>query len=154
MIIKLIIGAALYAAFPILYAKFLKKPVTKKQYTTVCSIVAIVVYFFCNNMETDLWVRFGAIAAIVITTVACIFGIKTLTARGLLKTEGQAVQPTAAQEEEGFNTEETEEETAEAEAEKPAGDPFAPASKGTCSQCGAPLRGGESVCEYCGSKIE
>lgn len=80
MVISLIVTLFVYGAFPIIFAKTRKKPITKKKYKGLCygiNFIGMVFFIVLNGASSGapylLW-----------TWIFSNYGIKTLTAKGLL----------------------------------------------------------------------
>ena len=88
IVISLVVTLLVYGAFPVIFSKTRKTPITKKKYKGLCyGINAIGLVFFValngasNGAPYLLW-----------TWIFSNYGIKTLTARGLLSDTAKSIE--------------------------------------------------------------
>lgn len=144
-VLSLIATAALYCAFPLIFSALIKKPMTKKRYTTVCFISNAVLCIAVNALySTSSPLRSMFYAPYVLWT-ACFaeLGRKILSKRGMLA--------------ESKKSSDGSEKQASTEAEKlvtPAAEqPEKSRSARYCLKCGSELNDADIFCRKCGARV-
>ena len=126
LVLSLVVTLLVYGAFPIIFARARKKPITKKKYKTLCygvNIIGIVFFVAINGSAVSggpylLW-----------TWIFSNHGLKKLEEKGLL---ADIIQP----------------ETDVAET------PLTVDKICFCRRCGTPLEDGSKFCRKCGTEIK